>query len=202
MPKFIDLTGQKFGRLIIIERSNNNKSNKITWLCKCDCGNEKIACGGDLKNGRIKSCGCLLRTHGLSKHSLYPIWNQMTQRCSNIKDRYYKNYGGRGITVCKRWMKFENFLTDMGNPPTDQHQIDRINNNKGYSPKNCHWVTPKQQARNTSRNHMITLDEKTKCLQAWADEFDINPSSIRFRLKSGWSIEKALTKPIIERKKK
>lgn len=96
MPRFINLVGKRFSKLTVIQQSNNNESNKTTWLCRCDCGNEKTICGGDLKNRRTKSCGCLRITHGLSNHNLYPIWMQMIQRCANIKDKYYNIYGGRG----------------------------------------------------------------------------------------------------------
>lgn len=200
MPQFVNLIGKRFGQLIIIKQSNNNKSNKIMWLCRCDCGNEKTICGGDLKNGRTKSCGCLLVTHGLSNHNLYPIWNQIIQRCTNVNDKYYSDYGGRGIKVCERWRKFENFLEDMGERPPGC-QIDRINNNKGYYKENCHWTTSKQNNRNRRDNHLETYNSKTQCLAAWEEETGIRQSIIRHRLKTGWSIEKALTTPVRKIKK-
>lgn len=202
MPKFINLIGRRFGKLIVIRRMNNNKSNKITWLCECDCGNKKIICGGDLKNGRTQSCKCLLITHNLSNHNLYPIWNQMIQRCTNTNDKYYNGYGGRGIKVCERWMEFPNFIEDMGNGWKPGLQIDRIKNNKGYYKENCRWTTPKQQQRNRRDNHLETYNNKTQCLAAWEEETCICQSTIRHRLKAGWSIKKALITPVKKRRKK
>lgn len=202
MSKFIDLTRKRFGKLKIIERSRNNQSNKITWLCKCDCGNIKIICGGDLKSGRTKSCGCLLTTHGLGYHNLYPIWNQIIQRCTNPNDKNYPNYGGRGIIVSKKWLEFSNFLRDMEKDWQPGLSIDRIDNNKSYYKKNCRWVTQKQQQRNRRDNHLETYQGKIQCLAAWEEDTGINQSTIRCRLKSGWSIGKALTTPVRKRRKK
>jgi len=141
----IDLTGQKFGRFVIIGQAGKDKWGKLLWLCRCDCGNETIVQGSNLKSGSVKSCGCLRRErltkHGYAKNrkvaKIYTIWVTMIQRCTNPNNKKYKNYGGRGIKVCKHWRKFENFLKDMGLPPTHKHQIDRINNDKGYRKSNC-----------------------------------------------------------------
>jgi hypothetical protein len=202
MSGFINLIGKRFGKLIVIRRMNNNKSNKITWLCKCDCGNKKIICGGDLKNGRTQSCRCLLITHSLSDHNLYPIWNQMIQRCTNINDKYYNIYGGRGINVCKKWREFPSFLRDMGSGWKPGLTLERTNNKLGYFKDNCEWATQKQQQRNRRDNHLETYNTKTQCLAAWEEETGINQSTIRYRLKVGWSIEKALTTPVQKRRKK
>lgn len=126
MPRLIDLTGQKFGRLLVIKRVDNNKHGQSMWLCLCSCGIEKIVCGGNLNNGNTQSCRCLNRekiniantTHGHRKNrkmsKTYQSWSNIIQRCTNPNHKYYYNYGGREITVCERWMKFENFLEDMG----------------------------------------------------------------------------------------
>ena len=119
MTKAIDITGQRYGRLTAIRLSHRTKYVAY-WLCKCDCGNEVLARLSKLRSGRKRSCGCLHRdtmtTHGMSKTNVYKVWNAMRQRCENTRATHYDRYGGRGITVCDRWVKFENFIADMGNP--------------------------------------------------------------------------------------
>lgn len=203
----IDLIGQKFGRLTVLRFVDQTKFRHSRWLCKCDCGIEKIIVAYDLKNGHTKSCGCLQKeqlriattTHGHSKNGkmslTYKTWTGMMQRCSYVGHNQYEDYGGRGITVCKRWSKFINFLMDMGERPGKGYQIDRINNNKGYSKNNCQWVTPKQNSRNKRNNRLITYKGKTQCLAEWAEQFDIDYYTLKWRLNNGWSIEKTLTTP-------
>lgn len=121
----------------------------------------------------------------------------MKQRCINENSVYYANYGKRGITVCDRWLKFENFIKDMGEPPTKKHSLDRIDNNKGYCLKNCRWTTRHQQQGNMRTNHIITFSGKTQCLAEWSREVKINQKTLWNRLVTlGWSVEKSLTKPI------
>lgn len=121
----------------------------------------------------------------------------MTRRCTNQNFKQYKDYGGRGIKICKRWRKFPNFLKDMGEPPTKQHTLDRINNNGNYCKSNCRWVTRKIQARNKRNNRIETYNGKTQCLTDWAKEFNINKETLRNRVVNlGWSIKKALITPI------
>lgn len=203
MSAFVDLTGQKFCRLIVIQRMNINKWGNYCWLCECDCGQKKIISGGNLKSGAIKSCGCL-QIEKVTKHShyennkqskTYTAWASMLKRCTNPNHRFYHNYGGRGITVCKKWRKFENFLEDMGEV-LEGYQIDRIDNNKGYCKSNCRWVTSKINNRNRRNNHLETFNGKTQCVAAWAEEFDVNGDALLARLNYGWSIEKTLTTPI------
>lgn len=203
----IDLTGQRFGRLIVLERMHSNERVQSMWMCKCDCGTEKTVRGSDLKNGSTKSCGCLRNEttkkrstkHGHSARikvsKIYVVWCNIIQRCTNANNTSYHNYGGRGITICNRWKKFENFLEDVGEPPTNKHTLDRIDNNKRYCKSNCRWATRKQQQRNTRRNHMITFNNKTQCLTAWAEEMNIDRNTLSYRLKRGWSIERALIAP-------
>ncbi len=119
----------------------------------------------------------------------------MIKRCTKHKNKDYHNYGGRKITVCNRWKNFLNFLEDMGESPSDC-QIDRINNDQGYYPKNCRWATRKQQARNTRKNRLVTYKGVTKCVASWAEEIGIPPHRIYQRLDYGWSIERTLTTPV------
>lgn len=200
----IDLTGQKFGRLIVIEFSSKDSRSNTYWLCRCDCGIAKIVYGGNLKNGHTKSCGCLHIKHGHNtrkkRSKTYGSWDHMIQRCTNTNEADYHNYGGRGITVCDRWKKFANFLEDMGNPPTHKHSIDRINNNKGYYKSNCRWATSKQQTRNTRRNHVISYSGKTQCITDWAKDLNMSLETLTARInRYGWSIRRALTTPVQKR---
>jgi len=124
----------------------------------------------------------------------------MRQRCVNSNDDEYTNYGGRGIIVCERWMQFENFLADMGEPPTSKHSIDRIDNNGHYCPKNCRWATIAQQARNKRNNHRVTYRGTTKSVIEWSENVDIPYNTLIKRLYRGWSVEKTLTTPVNRRK--
>lgn len=158
-----NIIGKKFGKLTALHCSNE-RSNKgeILWLFKCDCGNEVLRNGTSVRKGNTLSCGCLIgakRTHGMTKSNTYRIWVDIKTRCSNKKNRAYKNYGGRGIKVCKRWMKFENFIEDMGERPKGL-SIDRTNNNGNYEPNNCRWATMKEQQNNRRNNRLITYKGK------------------------------------------
>ena len=207
----LNLLGKKFIRLTVIHKANNNKYGKSQWLCRCDCGKEIIVTGSSLKIGNTKSCGCLqldrlaetFTKHGHAKNNqksrIYRTWVHMVQRCINPSDKKYTRYGGRGIIVCKRWMKFENFLKDMGEPLTKNHSIDRIDNNGDYCKSNCRWATSKQQSRNTSKNRLITYNGEAKCLAQWSEETGIRRSTIASRLASGWPIEKVFVKPFSTR---
>ena len=149
-----DLTGQTFGRLLAQRRAEVRG-----WVCLCECGAETVARSVELVNGHKRSCGCLARelkterckasaTHGLRSTPEYTIWNGMIQRCENPNQKAYKNYGGRGISVCERWKKFEQFYADMGPRTTPKHSIDRINNDGNYEPGNCRWATNREQSLN------------------------------------------------------
>jgi hypothetical protein len=157
MPAFNDISGQRFGRLVAASVHRRGVAN-TQWLCHCDCGGETISTMQDLRKGHTRSCGCLMRErtagmgranrqHGLHKDTTYYIWSGAIQRCHNPKNKDFKRYGARGITVCERWRSFVNFLADMGERPEGM-TLDREDNDLGYSKANCRWATPKQQANN------------------------------------------------------
>ena len=166
MGKFIDLTGQRFGRLTVIERKVSN-AGFVTWLCQCDCGNQTIVRGNSLRSGHTTNCGCVRREkitqrsliHGKSHTRLFYVWEGMKKRCYNPKYVRYDRYGGRGITVDDRWLHdfgaFYNWAMANGydeNAPVGQCTLDRIDNDKGYSPENCRWVDMKEQNKNRSNS--------------------------------------------------
>lgn len=146
--------------------------------------------------------GRFARTHGLTRTPEHRIWINMRSRCTNPQDENYKNYGGRGIGVCVRWIKFENFLVDMGPRPTPRHSLDRKNNDKGYYKRNCRWATRREQQNNLRSNRLITYKGKTQTLAAWAREVGKLSRTIKYRLDVlGLSVEEALTLPF-QRKRK
>ena len=142
-----DFVGKKFGNCTILSRAGSIR-NKATYLVRCDCGREKIGIGYRIKKGLDTKCPhCRVKIHGMHNNGSFLTWKEMLRRCNSIKSASYVNYGGRGITVCDRWSKFENFLADMGERP-DNLSIDRINNDGNYEPSNCRWTTAKVQASN------------------------------------------------------
>lgn len=204
----IDITGQKFHRWTVVKRTDSSPKGQAQWLCRCDCGTEKVLKSIVIRRGISKSCGCykieVLKersvTHGNTQNRqlspTYRTWASMLNRCSNPKNDDYTQYGGRGIKVCKEWQHFQNFLADMGERPKGRHSIDRIDNDSDYTPENCRWATDNQQARNRSNNHLVTLGGKTLTLTGWSEVLGIRQSTIRRRLRVGWSPEEALTTPL------
>jgi len=161
MGSLIDLTGQRFGRLVVAERAANRGKNISYWWCICDCGTEKEIRGSNLRHGATRSCGCLLSErarethiiHGKCHERIYNIWLGMRQRCSNKQNPAYYRYGGRGITVCNEWNDFQAFYQwAMANGYSDDLTIDRIDNMKNYYPQNCRWTTWGQQGINRRNN--------------------------------------------------
>lgn len=209
-----DLTGQTFNALTVLYRAEN-RGQRVMWHCKCACGREIDVWAYRLKK-RQKSCGCMKKqlisesskTHGESKTRLYRIWHYMRVRCNNPHHNGYDRYGGRGIQICEEWNDFEAFkrwAIQAGydeNAPSRQCTIDRINNNKGYSPDNCRWATAKEQANNRSSNHLMTYHGETHNISEWADITGIDRRAILARLKRGWSDERALSEPVHRIKKR
>lgn len=155
--KKLDLKDKRFGRLLVLyDDGKRDNDGRVFWNCLCDCGNETEVRSTHLKRGEVKSCGCMQResnlSHGMHKEKIYRTWASMKSRVFNTKNKRYLDYGGRGITVCDEWLKFENFFNDMGKPPSENHQIDRINNDGNYEVSNCRWVTASQNMSNRRRS--------------------------------------------------
>lgn len=158
-------TGNTYGRLKVVALSHID--GECFWKCKCSCGKTTISSGDKLRSGRKTSCGCYHserlreqnKTHGMSKTKIYMAWNSIKHRCLNPLDKRYIHYGGRGIGICDRWLKFENFLSDMGERPKGK-TLDRIDNDKGYSPENCRWATWQEQMLNTRRQRIENFSDE------------------------------------------
>lgn len=179
MPAAINLAGERFGKLTVKERAGT-QCGHVMWRCICDCGNQVFSTTNDLRRGKTKSCGCMrtkhavsmakvagaargaqMKKHGLSGTRLYNVWKAMRERCNNPHDKFYPDYGGRGISVCAEWSDFAAFHKwAMGHgydpdAPFGECTIDRIDNNKGYSPTNCRWVCLVDQANNRRRKRIV-----------------------------------------------
>lgn len=205
-PHTPDMVGVRHGRLVGIKRLENDKRGSAIWLWQCDCGQQASIAGGAVRKGNTKSCGCLNkemiqqvgyknRTHGMYGTRSYRSWSHMLGRCKNPTDSSFDNYGARGIKVCKRWEKFENFINDMGECPP-RLTIERINNEKGYYKDNCRWAPKKDQNRNTRANRIFTLGIEIMCLAELAERAGIRHETLQDRLDKGWMIERATSQPI------
>lgn len=198
------LTGTVFGRLTVIDRVHwsdprcESKTRRSMWLCKCKCGGTKQVSASELRNGHISSCGCKIhdpahnRTHGMRNSITYNTWVAMRSRCSNKKDKNYHLYGGRGISICERWLNFDLFLEDAGVRPSPSHSLDRIDNQKGYCKDNCRWASVYEQANNTRRNLWIEWGGKKQTLAQWSRDLGFNYSKVHYRLSRGWSFDAAI----------
>lgn len=210
MSKCIDLVGKKFNKLTIVKRVNNDKHGNSCWLCKCDCGNTTIVPANELKRDGVKSCGCfrkqfakqrasaikLHKKHGKQQTRLYNIWAGMKQRCYYRYSIGYKNYGGRGITICDEWLNsFENFyIWAIQNGYKDNLTIDRINVNDNYQPSNCQWVDNLEQQNNRRNNIKIFYSNKTQSLSDWARELKIPYHILYYNTKKGYSLQQIIDK--------
>jgi hypothetical protein len=209
MSRLIDLTGHRFGRLTTLNYKGlgHGSAKHGKWECRCDCGNIVLIAGIKLRNGHTKSCGCLRietcqengrrnRRHGQRNTSLWAVWHGIIERCTNHN---FKSYGGRGITVCQEWKRFENFFDwniSLGeNGYKKGLSIDRIDNNQGYFPSNCRWTTAIVQGRNKRNNKMITLKGISKPVSEWAEIYQVDRYLIYTRLKNGWEENERLFIP-------
>jgi hypothetical protein len=205
----IDMTEKVCGRLTVIERAEVGMDHNARWRCLCECGKSVTISGSNLRRGTTRSCGCLQRqlaavaiaerrtaTHGMKGTPTYKSWVNAKQRCGNPRYHKFESHGGRGISMCDKWSKsFEAFLEDMGVRPSGT-SLDRYPNNDGnYEPGNCRWATPVEQSSNTRTNVLVEHDGRSQTVAAWAREFGLARGTLGNRLKSGWSIERALQEP-------
>lgn len=206
MTKPIDYAAQRYGRLrpsaFAFMRETEGGQRKNYWLCKCDCGEEIIVSVASLQSGDTRSCGCLRREavaakntkHGQSRSAEHRAWCEMKRRCLNPRSKSFHNYGGRGISICPRWIEsFENFLADLGPRPTSQHSIDRINVNGNYEPDNCRWATSAEQYSDLRKSVHVEVNGIRKTVAEWARLTGINPYTIYDRIDAGWDPVRAVS---------
>lgn len=195
---FKNVIGKRFGRLTVLRPVN---PATLKWLyCLCDCGTEATVRVDRLRAGSTQSCGCyrsdtlrLRATHGDTQSAEYNVWRKMISRCTNPKVKHYNRYGGRGISVCARWMSYAAFLADMGRRPSALHSIERNDNDGNYEPSNCRWATKREQANNRRGNKVITFRGVTMTAAAWTVKLGLSRTAIYDRLRRNWSVERALT---------
>lgn len=191
--------GERFGMLVV---QSIVHQHRVKAVVACDCGATKSVYVSHLKRGATRSCGCnpgRKVRHGRHGSPEYMCWQSIIQRCTNPNSESYRRYyGGRGITVCDRWRDFENFFADMGPRPSPQHSIDRIDVNGNYEPGNCRWATDDEQVRNTRRNVFVEVNGERMCLKDACCRVGINYGTVINRLKSGWSMSDALSRPVIK----
>lgn len=201
----IDVTGVVFGKLTAVERVSNAPGGDAQWACKCECGGTIIARGNNLRSGatrRCRSCGSRRERHGASGVGTMPptpeyrAWISMRDRCRNHNSRCFRDYGGRGISICPEWDRFVQFLADMGPRPSEQHSIDRIDNEKGYCKENCRWALPVEQMNNRGNTIWVEVDGKRLPLAQFARETGTSEKVIDGRLRLGWSLKDAASTPV------
>lgn len=201
-----DLTGQRFGRLVVLKQDGKTNNGNAKWFCQCDCGNTKSIASYALRRGNTRSCGCLQSersktasiTHGEAKTRLYKIWAGIKTRCYNQNQVYeYSKYGKRGIKMCEEWKNSYECFRDWAftNGYKDNLTIDRIDYTGNYEPSNCRWATMKQQSNNRSSNHRLTFCGITKTVSEWSDITGLPNSTILHRIERGWNVQDTLLTP-------
>jgi len=222
MP-FLDLTGQRFGRLTVLSFVGLDRRGKRLWSSRCDCGGSAVSRAGALRRGVSRSCGCLRRealaagaarrhaaagpprkrvSQGRKGEYATPermAWEDMQRRCTNPQRRDYHRYGGRGIRVCERWTGSDGyaaFLADMGRKPRRGYSLERRNVDGNYEPANCCWATAREQQRNRRNNHRVTLGNETRCLVEWCERLGMKLATVCARIQRGWDGARALTTPV------
>lgn len=205
-PRFRNLTGLEFENLTV-KKFAGKRGSHHAWECVCICGTPKTIRGDHLTSGATVSCGCIRGksrcTHGKTETREYVTWCNIKSRCYSKNHVSYDRYGARGIRVCRRWKNsFENFLADMGERPSKEHSIERVNNLKNYSPSNCKWATRKEQGRNKRNNRVLRFRGKSCCVSEWAELTGLPMKTLHRRIQKGWSVERALTTPVKKRAKK
>ena len=215
--KSINLVGQIFDRLTIINLSHTDKSGHKRWKCKCLCGNIVYVSTSALNSGHVKSCGCKNKewlhrsktSHGMTNSRFYKIWKGIVYRCTKPKCNTYKNYGNRGIKIDNKWLKFENFRDDMHESYLEhvnkfgekQTSIDRIDNNGNYCKENCRWATWEKQGNNRKSNVIIEYNGEENTIRGWEKKLKMKKNTLNSRLEDNWPINIALTKSVRYRKR-
>lgn len=208
-PRSVPPVGKKFGRLTVVGFDHIDDRLRSQWKVRCDCGNEIVRDAYNLKDGTTRSCGCLnseitskrMRTHGLKGTPEHRTWDSMKTRCLNPNAANYADYGGRGITICAKWVNsFEAFLADMGMRPTPAHTLDRIDVAGNYEPSNCRWASPQEQGDNKRNTKRLTVGGETLSMSQWVARTGLRRDTISARLKHGWTPERAVNTPVPPRK--
>ena len=210
MSRLIDLTGQRFGRLVVVSMADRRPGDPVKWMCRCDCGNTKTVDGVLLRQGETRSCGCLHRelvrermtTHGTKHPRLHRVWAGMLNRTRNPNASNYKYYGGRGICVCEDWLdyaSFEEWALASGYNESSEYgkcTLDRIDDNGNYSPENCRWVDQFVQANNQRSNKNIAIGEEIHTMKEWSQINNLSYTAVRARIRRGWDPIQAVTQPL------
>ncbi len=195
--KDLDLFHQRFGKWTVLEKGDLSPGSGIFWKCQCDCGEIRLVKGSALYLGESKGCGCdRTKTHGMSKTRTFKSWDSMKQRCLNQNSPDYSRYGGRGITVCERWLNsFEWFLEDLGERP-EGRTLDRIDPDGNYEPGNCRWATASEQQFNRRFNKKLEYRGQVKPMVDLSSESGVPLKILRWRLENGWNIDRAIETPV------